>query len=184
MPISGSKARHTFDREPKIMSQLTNINQNWFHWNEKPYYIGVWTNWSKGKILGGTLTLPSNEAKVLLALVALFLATVGERTWSKPCLAFNTTKWEMLTMIRNIVFSDPPVVFKRISVRWTLSPSAGRAKKYRISRYDAGVLDQARVELAQKVEKCFPSTGAISNICGASYSALSLGGSLDSQSYH
>ncbi|KAF2269673.1 hypothetical protein CC78DRAFT_612033 [Lojkania enalia] len=45
-------------------------------------YVGFWTNWSKGKILGATLTLPSRDGTLLIAFVALFVSWAGNQLWS------------------------------------------------------------------------------------------------------
>jgi hypothetical protein len=65
-----------------MTARLVDFEGEWFHWNDKPYHIGIWTNWSKESPWGSTLTLPSNEAKVLLAGIALFVAAVGAHAWS------------------------------------------------------------------------------------------------------
>ncbi|KAF2115544.1 hypothetical protein BDV96DRAFT_82414 [Lophiotrema nucula] len=44
---------------------------------EKPVYIGVWTNWSHGRVLGSTLTLTQRNGTLLIAFIALFVSFVG-----------------------------------------------------------------------------------------------------------
>lgn len=66
-----------------MASGLVDFRGEWFRWQERPYIIGFWTNWSKPSPWSKTLTLPSNESKVLLAVVALFVRAVGAHTWSK-----------------------------------------------------------------------------------------------------
>jgi hypothetical protein len=46
-----------------------------------PVYLGVWTNWSQGKVLGSTLTLRRSDGSLLIAFVALFTTIVGTQLW-------------------------------------------------------------------------------------------------------
>ncbi|KAK0614802.1 hypothetical protein DIS24_g11914 [Lasiodiplodia hormozganensis] len=41
-------------------------------------YCGVWTNWSRGKVLGATLTLSREDGNLLIAFLAFFVTAVGE----------------------------------------------------------------------------------------------------------
>ena len=45
--------------------------------DQYPVYLGVWTNWSRGKVYGLTLTLRRQEANLLVAFTAFFIAFVG-----------------------------------------------------------------------------------------------------------
>ncbi|KAI0549858.1 hypothetical protein F4679DRAFT_544902 [Xylaria curta] len=49
--------------------------------NQYPVYVGVWTNWSRGPILGSTLTLNRRDADLLIAFIAFFVAFVAGRVW-------------------------------------------------------------------------------------------------------
>ena len=44
-------------------------------------YTGVWTDWSKGPILGATLTLKTQVGVLLLAFVASFVTLIAARLW-------------------------------------------------------------------------------------------------------
>jgi hypothetical protein len=44
-------------------------------------YQGVWTNWSKGKTLGATLTLSSANGTILVAVLAIFVQVTGSQLW-------------------------------------------------------------------------------------------------------
>lgn len=48
-------------------------------------YVGVWTNWSKGLVVGSTLTLPVRDGSVLIAVLALFIQLAGGQSWSIIC---------------------------------------------------------------------------------------------------
>ncbi|KAI0450085.1 hypothetical protein F5B21DRAFT_529296 [Xylaria acuta] len=50
-----------------------------------PVYTGVWTNWSRGRVLGATLTISRHDADLLIAFTAFFIAFVGTRVWRIIC---------------------------------------------------------------------------------------------------
>lgn len=54
-----------------------------------PVYVGTWTNWSRGQVLGATLTLPRQEADLLIAFTAFFIAFVATRVWRLMCFAIH-----------------------------------------------------------------------------------------------
>ncbi|KAI8627143.1 hypothetical protein F5Y19DRAFT_477707 [Xylariaceae sp. FL1651] len=49
-------------------------------------YLGIWTNWSRGAILGPTLTLSKRDGNLLIAFIAFFIAFVATRFWKIFCL--------------------------------------------------------------------------------------------------
>ena len=46
-----------------------------------PVYTGIWTNWSRGYILGATLTLSHLDGALLTASLAIFITFVGTSFW-------------------------------------------------------------------------------------------------------
>ncbi|KAI0540025.1 hypothetical protein GGR58DRAFT_512040 [Xylaria digitata] len=54
-----------------------------------PVYLGIWTNWSRGHVLGVTLTLRRQEANLLIAFTAFFIAFISTRFWRILCFAFH-----------------------------------------------------------------------------------------------
>lgn len=46
---------------------------------ESSIYTGKWTNWSKGQILGSTLTLTQEDVTVLIAFLSFYVSIVGSR---------------------------------------------------------------------------------------------------------
>lgn len=52
-------------------------------------YQGIWTNWSRGPILGSTLTTTKEYGNLLIAFTALFLAFVASRLWRIICLILH-----------------------------------------------------------------------------------------------
>ncbi|KAI0531555.1 hypothetical protein GGR58DRAFT_524421 [Xylaria digitata] len=54
-----------------------------------PVYLGVWTNRSRGQVMGITLTLRRQEANLLVAFTAFFIAFIATRFWRVLCFAFH-----------------------------------------------------------------------------------------------
>lgn len=52
-------------------------------------YLGIWTNWSKGKVLGLTLTMDQRNGSVLIACIAIFITFAGSGLWRIACFAFH-----------------------------------------------------------------------------------------------
>lgn len=52
-------------------------------------YTGIWTNWSRGPILGPTLTITKQYGNLLIAFTALFVTFVGSRLWRMLCLILH-----------------------------------------------------------------------------------------------
>ncbi|KAI1079547.1 hypothetical protein F5B20DRAFT_571027 [Whalleya microplaca] len=50
---------------------------------------GIWTNWSRGSTFGATLTLHRQEADLLIAFTAFFIAFIGSRFWRLCCLVIH-----------------------------------------------------------------------------------------------
>jgi hypothetical protein len=50
-----------------------------------PVYIGVWTNWSYGRVFGSTLTLKKQDGTLLIAFIAFFVTIVGAHIWKLIC---------------------------------------------------------------------------------------------------
>ncbi|KAH9908442.1 hypothetical protein F4778DRAFT_717254 [Xylariomycetidae sp. FL2044] len=54
-----------------------------------PIHIGTWINWSRGRIMGATLTLERDDADLLIAFTAFFIAFVATRIWRIICFALH-----------------------------------------------------------------------------------------------
>lgn len=48
-------------------------------------YLGRWTNWSRGHVVGSTITLTRRDGTLLIAFVALFITIVGTSFWRIAC---------------------------------------------------------------------------------------------------
>ncbi|KAI1081443.1 hypothetical protein F5B20DRAFT_536073 [Whalleya microplaca] len=56
-----------------------------------PVYLGVWTNWSAGRVVGATLTLTQNNASLLIAFLAFFVTVVSTYLWKIICFVLHAT---------------------------------------------------------------------------------------------
>jgi len=50
---------------------------------------GTWTDWSRGRVLGATLTLTRENGNLLIAFLAFFVFIVGTRFWRLACLLLH-----------------------------------------------------------------------------------------------
>ncbi|EXA31818.1 hypothetical protein FOVG_16960 [Fusarium oxysporum f. sp. pisi HDV247] len=48
-------------------------------------YTGSWTDWSRGSVLGATITLSSRDTSLLLAFIAAFVTVIAVRLWVIIC---------------------------------------------------------------------------------------------------
>lgn len=55
-------------------------------------FLGVWVNWSRGRILGSTLTMTQKNGALLIAFVAMFVTFVGSRLWRIACFTIHHTQ--------------------------------------------------------------------------------------------
>ncbi|KAI0532012.1 hypothetical protein GGR58DRAFT_491760 [Xylaria digitata] len=54
-----------------------------------PIHVGAWVNWSRGKVMGATLTVSRRDADLLIAFTSFFIAYVSTRTWRILCFIFH-----------------------------------------------------------------------------------------------
>ncbi|KAI0198859.1 hypothetical protein F4808DRAFT_462435 [Astrocystis sublimbata] len=57
--------------------------------NDKDIYVGIWTNWSHGRVLGSTLTVTDRNGALLVAFLALYVSFAGTMFWRLACFAFH-----------------------------------------------------------------------------------------------
>lgn len=55
-------------------------------------YLGVWTNWSRGKSYGATLILSRREAGLLTAFLVIYVSAVGGQFWRIVCYSFHQAR--------------------------------------------------------------------------------------------
>lgn len=56
---------------------------------QRNVYQGAWTNWSRGSIMGATLTLDRVYGNLLIAFTATFVGIVATAAWRVSCLCFH-----------------------------------------------------------------------------------------------
>lgn len=54
-------------------------------------YLGIWTNWSRGRVLGATLTLSREDGNYVLAFTAFFIGLVSTRFWRILCFILHNS---------------------------------------------------------------------------------------------
>ncbi|KAI1322756.1 hypothetical protein F5Y16DRAFT_29265 [Xylariaceae sp. FL0255] len=57
--------------------------------DDNTVYLGVWTNYSKGRILGATLTTTPRNGALLIAFTGFLIPFVASRFWKLLCLALH-----------------------------------------------------------------------------------------------
>ncbi|KAI0448353.1 hypothetical protein F5B21DRAFT_497767 [Xylaria acuta] len=67
----------------------TGLNTSASQGDQYPVYVGVWTNWSRGQVMGSTLTLRRRDADLLIAFTAFFIAFITTRAWRILCFMFH-----------------------------------------------------------------------------------------------
>lgn len=50
---------------------------------------GIWTNWSRGRVLGTTITLSNSDGDLVIAFTAFFVGLIASRFWRIACLVFH-----------------------------------------------------------------------------------------------
>ncbi|KAI1739076.1 hypothetical protein F4680DRAFT_466641 [Xylaria scruposa] len=81
--------------------------------DEYPVYVGVWTNWSRGQILGSTLTLTRRESDLLVAFTAFFIAFIATRAWRIICFAIHRSGSQKTP--QNIVYHQHQAILRNSS---------------------------------------------------------------------
>ncbi|KAK8057806.1 hypothetical protein PG996_011743 [Apiospora saccharicola] len=52
-------------------------------------YLGAWTNWSKGHVMGATLTMTREDGNLVIAFTAFFIPFVVSRLWKSFAMLFH-----------------------------------------------------------------------------------------------
>lgn len=105
---------------------------------EPRVYIGSWTNWSHGKVLGATLTLTRVNGDFLIAFLALFVSFVGTSFFRLSCFALHhilsssgpqdDVHHQRQAILRNTA-SGTNAIFSLSEVLWSHIGQGGRDKK-------------------------------------------------------
>lgn len=54
-------------------------------------YLGMWTNWSRGRLMGATLTVSRENGNYLLSFTAFFIGLVSTRFWRILCFILHNS---------------------------------------------------------------------------------------------
>ena len=73
-------------------------------------YLGVWTDYEKGPVLGWTLTLTSRQGFMLLALIAIVTQLTGQRLWK--IIKFVIHQSREHHRARNIMIKEQEIAFR------------------------------------------------------------------------
>ena len=76
-------------------------------------YLGVWTNWSRGRIRGATLTVSRRNGGLLTAFLALFVGTAGTSFWRIGC--FFIHRFLSSKIARDAVYHQRQVILRNAS---------------------------------------------------------------------
>lgn len=80
-------------------------------------YVGFWINWSKGPIMGSTLTLSSQNGSIFLAFLVIFVQYAGSQSWNivKYLIHRHRVRRRISVPETGPEFPPPPVRHKRES---------------------------------------------------------------------
>lgn len=73
-------------------------------------YTGLWTNWSRGAIMGATFTTTKQYGNLLIAFMALFVGFVASRAWRISCLILH--RCYSTTADRNAIHHQRQVILR------------------------------------------------------------------------
>jgi hypothetical protein len=93
--------------------------------NDNNVYLGVWTNWSKGTVMGATLTITRQQGDLLIAFTGFLIPFVASRFWRILCfilhLYYSTSKPE------DAIYHQQQVILRNSS-----SPDTGLVSLFRL----------------------------------------------------
>ncbi|KAI0970542.1 hypothetical protein F4678DRAFT_112687 [Xylaria arbuscula] len=78
-----------------------------------PVYVGIWTNWSRGRVLGSTLTLNRRDADLIIAFTAFLIAFLATRTWRILC--FTLHRFYSTADPQDAVYHQRQTIFRNSS---------------------------------------------------------------------
>ncbi|KAH8688623.1 hypothetical protein GQ44DRAFT_734499 [Phaeosphaeriaceae sp. PMI808] len=103
-------------------------------------YIGLWTNWSQGQVMGKTLTIPAKDSALLIAFLALFVSWTGSQLWKLICFAIHqilstpdqrdTQHFQHLILLRSGLGS-PSMSWRIFQIFWSWGSNISRGQAAR-----------------------------------------------------
>ncbi|OTA94888.1 hypothetical protein M434DRAFT_381929 [Hypoxylon sp. CO27-5] len=73
-------------------------------------YLGTWTNWSRGPILGRTLTTTKEYGNLLIAFTAFFVAFIASRCWRIFCLVLH--RWYSTSEPQDAIYHQRQITLR------------------------------------------------------------------------
>ncbi|KAI1326335.1 hypothetical protein F5Y16DRAFT_421824 [Xylariaceae sp. FL0255] len=93
--------------------------------NDDAVYVGIWTNYSKGRVLGATLTISQQQGALLIALTGFLIPFVASRFWKLSCIIFH--RFYSTSTPRNAIHHQ-----RQVTLRNSSSPDSGLVSLFRI----------------------------------------------------
>ncbi|KAI0458885.1 hypothetical protein F5B21DRAFT_527707 [Xylaria acuta] len=81
--------------------------------DQYPIQLGIWTNWSRGRVMGSTLTVRRRDADLLIAFTAFFIAFVASRTWRILCFSFH--RYSSTPTPQNVIYHQRQAILRNSS---------------------------------------------------------------------
>ncbi|KAI0465764.1 hypothetical protein F4859DRAFT_519793 [Xylaria cf. heliscus] len=81
--------------------------------DQYPVQLGIWTNWSRGRVMGSTLTLRRRDSDLLIAFTAFFIAFVASRIWKILCFGFH--RYFSTSTPQNIIYHQRQAILRNSS---------------------------------------------------------------------
>lgn len=76
-------------------------------------YQGVWINWSKGSVLGSTLTVDEYRASIISPALALFVSIAGAQLWG--VFQFALHQFRATASARNLLYHQQQIILRNTS---------------------------------------------------------------------
>ncbi|KAI8629647.1 hypothetical protein F5Y19DRAFT_484558 [Xylariaceae sp. FL1651] len=87
-------------------------------------YLGLWTNWSHGRIMGSTLTLTRSHGALVIAFAAFFVTIIASRFWRMACIVIHYTYSRPGPELHDIIYHHRQTILRNspsaTSGLWTL----------------------------------------------------------------
>ncbi|KAI1744698.1 hypothetical protein F4680DRAFT_233535 [Xylaria scruposa] len=85
--------------------------------NNFQIYLGLWTNWSQGRIMGSTLTLTKSNGELVIAFAAFFVTIIATRFWRMACVIIHRAYCQPGPELHDVVYHHRQTIVRN-------SPSA------------------------------------------------------------
>ncbi|KAI0545584.1 hypothetical protein F4679DRAFT_560534 [Xylaria curta] len=86
-------------------------------YNDFQIYLGLWTNWSQGRIMGSTLTLTKGNGELVIAFAAFFVTIIATRFWRMACVIIHHAYCQPGPELHDVVYHHRQTIIRN-------SPSA------------------------------------------------------------